>query len=133
MLGGTIHEKIFITFMVSSLCYMLTSLKVYDLVHKRKSEEESYSYNLKKLFFTSSIITTVGLFVFFVKHRLLCHDMAFSWFSICEYLIAFFNMAFHATVILDFPTEEIVVAKGLTESSISTGYRPTNPHRWKAD
>lgn len=34
---------------------------------------------------------------------------AFSWFSFFEYWIAAANMAFHATVILDFPNEDIVV------------------------
>jgi hypothetical protein len=38
---------------------------------------------------------------------------AFSWFSLCEYLIASANMAFHVTVILDFPTEDLMVARGL--------------------
>ncbi|EEB11526.1 fgf receptor activating protein, putative [Pediculus humanus corporis] len=107
-----IHEKIFITFMFSSLSYMLASLKIFNVVHVRKTNEENYSYKLKKLFFTASILTSFGLFIFFVKHRFLCHDMAFSWFSVCEYLIAFFNMGFHTTVILDFPTEQVTVSKG---------------------
>ena len=36
---------------------------------------------------------------------------AFSWFSFCEYLIASANMAFHMTVVLDFPTEQLIVAQ----------------------
>lgn len=39
--------------------------------------------------------------------------VAFSWFAFCEYVIASANMAFHVTVILDFPTEKLLVAKGL--------------------
>lgn len=35
---------------------------------------------------------------------------AFSWFALCEYVIAGANMMFHITVILDFPTENIIVA-----------------------
>lgn len=38
---------------------------------------------------------------------------AFSMFALCEYVIALANMAFHVTVILDFPTEHFVVARGI--------------------
>lgn len=34
-------------------------------------------------------------------------------FAMCEYVIALANMAFHVSVILDFPTEHLVIAKGL--------------------
>lgn len=35
-------------------------------------------------------------------------------FALCEYVIALANMAFHVSVILDFPTEHLIVAKGLS-------------------
>lgn len=38
---------------------------------------------------------------------------AFSMFALCEYVIALANMAFHVSVIMDFPTEHLVIAKGL--------------------
>lgn len=38
-------------------------------------------------------------------------------FASCEYIIALANMAFHVTVILDFPTEYLVVAKGANKSN----------------
>ncbi|PSN54652.1 hypothetical protein C0J52_01080 [Blattella germanica] len=107
-----VHEKIFIVFMFGSLSYMLATIKVFKLVKPNMNEAEKNSYLIKKLLFATSIISTVGLCVFFLKHRLLCHDMAFSWFSFCEYLIASANMAFHMTVILDFPTEQLLVARG---------------------
>jgi len=40
-------------------------------------------------------------------------NSAFSWFSLCEYVIAFANMGFHITVVLDFPKEQLVVGHGL--------------------
>nr|CAD7408114.1 unnamed protein product [Timema poppensis] len=110
-----LHEKIFITFMISSLSYMLCTLKVFKMVRPNMNEKESTSYFIKKCLFFTSICSTVGLLIFFMKHRFLCHDMAFSWFSMCEYLIASANMAFHVTVMLDFPTEKMVVARGLPE------------------
>jgi len=37
--------------------------------------------------------------------------LAFSWFSTCEYVIATCNMAFHSTVVLDFPEELFAVGQ----------------------
>lgn len=89
------------------------------------------SLQYKQALFVTSMISTVGLIIFFLKHRLLCHDLgkvllqminkhiklyfltAFSWFSLCEYVIASTNMGFHVTVILDFPKEHLVVGHGL--------------------
>lgn len=45
---------------------------------------------------------------------------AFSWFAFCEYVVALANMAFHVSVILDFPTEHLVVAKGLKYSKFKS-------------
>lgn len=36
---------------------------------------------------------------------------AFSWFALCEYVIAFANMVFHVTVIKDFPMEQLIVTQ----------------------
>lgn len=45
---------------------------------------------------------------------------AFSWFAFCEYIIASANMAFHVTVILDFPTEQIIIAKDVAKNQLAT-------------
>jgi hypothetical protein len=93
-----------------------------------------------------SLLCTFGLLVFFVKHRVYCHDMgnsiiqsmqlpwvlsfrltgywllilsssaAFSWFSFFEYWIAATNMGFHATIIIDFPDEDIIVGSNWKSS-----------------
>lgn len=103
-----VHEKIFIAFMISSLTYMLTAVRLGRLV-----TPNAQSLQYKQVLFVTSLVSTVGLIIFFLKHRLLCHDLAFSWFSLCEYLIACANMGFHVTVILDFPKEQLVVGNGL--------------------
>lgn len=109
-----VHEKIFIVFMLCSLSHMLATLKVYRLAHPNMADTEKASYLVKKCLFIISILSTIGLLIFFAKHRLLCHEMAFSWFAFFEYVIASANMAFHVTVVLDFPTEQLIVAKGLS-------------------
>ncbi|XP_073990468.1 post-GPI attachment to proteins factor 2-like [Rhodnius prolixus] len=106
-----IHEKIFITFMVSSLVYMLISIIVYHWTHPSMSSVQRLSYRIKATFFITSLICTVGLIIFFMKHRLYCHDLAFSWFALCEYIIASANMGFHVTVFLDFPDNYLLIMK----------------------
>ncbi|XP_043266782.1 post-GPI attachment to proteins factor 2-like [Venturia canescens] len=109
----SVHEKIFIIFMVSSLTYMLTAVKLGRLM-----TPNAPSLQYKQALFATSMASTIGLIIFFLKHRLLCHDLAFSWFSLCEYIIAAANMAFHVTVILDFPKEQLVVGHGLPTNKI---------------
>ncbi|XP_026287784.1 post-GPI attachment to proteins factor 2-like [Frankliniella occidentalis] len=115
-----LHEKIFIGFMISSLTYMLALVRLIRALQPDMTPKEFNSYQIKKGLFAVSIVSTIGLIVFFLKHRLLCHDMAFSWFAFCEYVVASCNMAYHFTVILDFPTEHVMVGKnGLMLSSDS--------------
>lgn len=110
------HEKIFITFMITSLTYMLVSLRLLSILQPNgpSNQQETRSVFYKKMFFALSIASTIGLIVFFLKHRLLCHDLAFSWFALCEYLIAFSNMGFHCTTtMIDFPPELNLLVKNI--------------------
>lgn len=111
-----LHEKIFIIFMTCSLCHMLATIKLNQKLQPfgPRSQTEAISLKWKNILFWTSIAATVGLLVFFVKHRFFCHDMAFSWFAFCEYIIATANMAFHCTTMLDFPNEHFLIAKGAT-------------------
>lgn len=104
-----IHEKIFITFMVSSQVHMLVVLTLLSMAKFGREQSEQRSYFFKRLLFFLSLFCTCGLCIFFVKHRVYCHDMAFSWFSFFEYWIAAANMGFHATIIIDFPNEDVIV------------------------
>ncbi|XP_052900943.1 post-GPI attachment to proteins factor 2-like [Anopheles moucheti] len=108
-----LHEKVFIIFMTTSLSYMLATLKLLKLLQpdgpQTPNEESSLRY--KQAFFALSIASTVGLILFFLKHRFLCQDLAFSWFALCEYIVASANMGFHCTTMLDFPTEHFLIAK----------------------
>lgn len=108
-----VHEKVFILFMTSSLSYMLATLKLLKVLQPNgpQTPQEDSSLRYKKAFFALSIASTVGLILFFLKHRFLCHDLAFSWFALCEYIVASANMGFHCTTMLDFPTEDFMIAK----------------------
>lgn len=70
------------------------------------------SLRWKRRLLLLSLASTVGMIVFFVRHRLYCDDLAFSCFALCEYVIACSNLAFHCTTIWDFPGELLIVARG---------------------
>ncbi|XP_037921043.1 post-GPI attachment to proteins factor 2-like isoform X2 [Hermetia illucens] len=72
-----IHEKVFIVFMTVSLCHMLATIKLYQLLHTAETmtPQQEDSLKWKKRLFAVSIASTIGLILFFLKHRLLCHDM----------------------------------------------------------
>ena len=72
---AALHEKIFIGFMISSLVYMLALVRLIRAVRPDMTPKEFNSFRIKKALFVVSIVSTVGLIVFFLKHRLLCHDM----------------------------------------------------------
>ncbi|BFG01437.1 post-GPI attachment to proteins factor 2-like [Drosophila madeirensis] len=113
-----VHERIFITFMVCSLCYMLATIKLNGILNAGQSlnVQQQQSIKWKKFFFVASILSTIGLLVFFAKHRFYCHDLAFSCFAFFEYLIAIANMLYHFTIILDFPSQYMVIVQGPLEN-----------------
>lgn len=88
---------------------------------------DEYSLKWKRILFILSIICTIGLVVFFFKHRVYCHDLAFSAFAFCEYVIAIANLAFHCTTILDFPSQYLLIANGSPKIKLH------QPLGWKLD
>lgn len=131
------HEKIFIVFMITSLSHMLVSLRLFKILHPNgpTCEQDQRSLFYKKLFFAMSIASTIGLIVFFLKHRFLCHDMAFSWFAFCEYLIAFSNMGFHyTTTMIDFPSKLKLLVKNVDDDdNLTIGDQPDKRQGVKND
>lgn len=106
-----IHEKIFIVFMVTSLCYMLCNTICFMMTRGvTLSIDEQRSYYWKKMMFAGILSATAGLLYFFAMHRLYCEPGAFSYFSACEYVIAYTNMGYHFTAYLDFKGREWLVA-----------------------
>lgn len=74
---AAVHERIFITFMVCSLCYMLATIKLNGILNARQTlnTQQRQSIKWKKILFAVSILSTVGLLFFFAKHRFYCHDL----------------------------------------------------------
>lgn len=115
---------------------MLVSIKLCQLFQKHITIEQhpqlvsvnqELSLKWKRLLFALSIVATIGLAVFFFKHRVYCHDLAFSMFAFCEYVIAIANLAFHCTTVLDFPSEYVLIARGSSKIKLH------HPLGWKLD
>ncbi|CAG9091505.1 hypothetical protein JYU34_009723 [Plutella xylostella] len=100
-----LHEKIFIIFMIAALTHMLCRAKV-GCIAKNVVEPVRTNYLVWILYYIA-IASTVGLIISFLRHRLLCRPLAFTWFSVCEYILATSNMAFHAAVVRDLPHHEL--------------------------
>ncbi|XP_050362683.1 post-GPI attachment to proteins factor 2-like [Nymphalis io] len=102
-----LHEKIFIVFMIATLLHMLCRARVGCIGND--SVEPVRTNKIVWILFLVAIAATLGLIFFFLRHRLLCRPLAFTWFSVCEYILATANMAFHAIVVRDLPVHELQV------------------------
>ena len=72
---AAIHEKIFITFMISSQVHMLIVLRLLKMANFGRDGAQQRSFLLKNWLFYLSLFCTFGLCIFFVKHRVYCHDL----------------------------------------------------------
>ncbi|KAK4323212.1 hypothetical protein Pmani_006063 [Petrolisthes manimaculis] len=95
--------------MLVSLVYMLCVIRVVRTVKHTLSPRLLRSFAQKKWLFGVKLASTGGLLFFFWRHRVFCQPMAFSWFSLCEYIIATCNMLYHVSVALDFSDEHLIV------------------------
>ncbi|XP_069191869.1 post-GPI attachment to proteins factor 2-like [Procambarus clarkii] len=114
-----VHEKLFTLFMLVSLVYMLCVIRVVRAVRHTLSPRLLRSFAQKKWLFAIKLASTGGLLFFFWRHRVYCQPMAFSWFSLCEYIIATCNMLYHVSVALDFSDEHLIVGHVITATSPS--------------
>ncbi|XP_041356768.1 post-GPI attachment to proteins factor 2-like [Gigantopelta aegis] len=117
-----VHEKIFIVFMVASLCYMLVNTILFRWSRSSNvlKGDELYSYTWKKIMFVSICSATIGLLYFFYLHRRFCEPGAFSWFSFCEYVIAYTNMGYHLTAYYEFQDHTIMCASAASSQTNGT-------------
>ncbi|XP_042876489.1 uncharacterized protein LOC122256094 [Penaeus japonicus] len=134
-----VHEKLFTLFMLVSLVYMLCVIRVLRAVKEQLSPRLLRSFAQKKWLFGVKLTSTGGLLFFFWRHRVYCQPMAFSWFSLCEYVIATCNMLYHVSVALDFSDEHLIVghiyssstaalASSASANSISTSASSSHRH-----
>ncbi|CAL4058754.1 unnamed protein product [Meganyctiphanes norvegica] len=122
-----VHEKLFTLFMLCSLVYMLCVIRVVHAVRHTLSPSHQASFYHKKLLFATKLAATFGLLFFFWRHRVLCEPKAFSWFSLCEYVLATCNMLYHVSVALDFSEEHVIVGHVVKVSPASSATSLSSP------
>ncbi|XP_064487938.1 post-GPI attachment to proteins factor 2-like [Ornithodoros turicata] len=104
-----VHEKIFAVYLMSFLIYMVTTCAALNMSRRDETmlEEKSRRWKMSLLFI--SLVAVGDMMYFFYKHRTRCVELAFSCFSICEYIICCCNMAFHFTFVFDIPDDQLLI------------------------
>ncbi|XP_069129874.1 post-GPI attachment to proteins factor 2-like [Argopecten irradians] len=101
-----VHEKLFITFMVCSLLYMVLSCILFKWGRTANgvnmSSKERTSLNYKVGLFLFNITSFLVAVYLFFRHNAYCEPGIYTWFALCEYLTVLSNIAFHSTAIWDF-------------------------------
>ncbi|KAL8616798.1 hypothetical protein ACOMHN_017835 [Nucella lapillus] len=115
-----VHEKVFIIFMVTTLTYMLCNITCFRMsTEDPMTPDEERSYFWKILLFATTMAATAGLVYFFLRHRFFCEPGAFSYFSLCEYIIAYAAMFYHFTSYIEFKHSEWLVAYPVRRRSVN--------------
>ncbi|XP_076319596.1 acyltransferase PGAP2-like isoform X2 [Tachypleus tridentatus] len=102
------HEKLFITFMLSSSSYMLLSCILPRLAFVRKlSDLERRSLKTKSFLITINVSALLGACYFFMRHNWYCETGMYTLFALCEYIAVLTNMGFHMTACWDFANYQL--------------------------
>ncbi|XP_037286083.2 acyltransferase PGAP2-like [Rhipicephalus microplus] len=105
------HEKMFISFILCSLMYMILCCVIPSLGRRRSlSSVEEYSLKLKKQLTVGSLILCVLCTYFFIRHTTRCEPLMYTLFSLTEYIVVLCNMGFHMTAYWDFADKALYVS-----------------------
>lgn len=105
-----IHEKCFMTFMVTSELYM--ALTCYLLTRERRlpsDNVESRSLRYKYQLVAINMTSFAAAGYFFIRHNRHCEPYVYSAFAFFEYIVVLTNMAFHTTATLDFHSRLLLI------------------------
>lgn len=105
-----IHEKCFMTFMLTSELYMvMTCILLSRFRAQPATNVESKSLRLKYQLLAINMVSFALAGYFFIRHNLYCEPGVYSLFALCEYVVVLTNMAFHMTASWDFHGRLITV------------------------
>ena len=97
-----LHALFFCLFLITSTLYMiLICLSYFYKTHQEPIRSQIRSRNLKfflLFLYLSSFLTSL---YFYIRHNTYCEANMFSYFSFCEYITVFTNIAFHSIIFLD--------------------------------
>ncbi|XP_067948577.1 post-GPI attachment to proteins factor 2-like [Watersipora subatra] len=110
------HKFSFLTFIIASLLYMAgTILLQASLVKDTKNRMLRKSLRYKKIFCTASMLAIFTAGYMYWRHNTYCEPGVYSLFGLSEYLFVIFNIAFHATCMLDFSSLQPLPQSQATE------------------
>ncbi|XP_043204263.1 post-GPI attachment to proteins factor 2-like [Amphibalanus amphitrite] len=98
-----VHEKAFSLFLFSCFVYMVVSLAAEREAFPAMTPSQRSSHRWKAFVAVLYVSLIIGLLYYFWKHRFYCEELAFTWFSFCEYGICACIMVYHLLVIYDIP------------------------------
>lgn len=105
-----IHEKFFVTFIFSSLTYMLLSCTIpYVASRKPLDVEDRKLLKLKSCLATIAFAASLAAAYFFLRHNKFCEAGMYTLFALSEYIIVLTNIAFHMTAYWDFYDEHLTI------------------------
>lgn len=125
-----VHEKCFITFLLTSIAYMflcafvLPRLQHQNTVHLhhlhlKRTGQARRSLLVKRRACWTTLICAIICALTFHRHNAYCEPYMYTVFALAEYLIVLSNMAFHATAYYDFDGAAIVVGSGDSVAAVA--------------
>ncbi|XP_008467944.1 post-GPI attachment to proteins factor 2-like [Diaphorina citri] len=102
MVCHTIHEKCFITFILTSEVYMIVTCWIYKKERQLPFNNlESRSFNLKLKCFVLNIFCFSIAGYCFLRHNAYCEPGVYTMFALFEYVVVITNILFHFTIVYD--------------------------------
>lgn len=111
-----LHELVFISFLVFSIAYMLSTLFIFNYSGRRRTSsggEKSFQYKL--LLFLVNVSALLSSAYFFYRHNAYCEPGVYTLFASCEYIVVVTNILFHGTLYFDLSDKQLIA---VTASSL---------------
>jgi hypothetical protein len=99
-----VHAVSFITFLIASIFYMLSTIGTYYWPRKSTNgltKKEMHSKSLKLRIFSFYILYCFCSMYFYYRHNRYCEPFVYSLFSLSEYLLILLNIRYHSQIIID--------------------------------
>ncbi|KAK7496507.1 hypothetical protein BaRGS_00012159 [Batillaria attramentaria] len=104
--NGTVHENLFICFMVTGLSYMLLTIVLMRWARfsndRQPSVQDVTSLRYKTNLFLLNIATFGIAVYFYFRHNAHCEPGVYTLYAGLEYVVVLTNILFHSTCCLDF-------------------------------
>ena len=117
-----LHAISFITFLISSIIYMILTIATYHWPRESKiglNMKEKVSKRLKWRLFLFYISMCLASMYFYYRHNRFCEPYIYSMFSLCEYFTVLANIYYHSLILVDLDVNSFRYKIAMLEFSIS--------------